>query len=278
LAVLCACSINLSLSSTQAQIIEVTQNSFAYEVRPDKRYGARVVVSARELGSTTGFIQFDVSSLSGRTIDLATLLIDVVKMVGNNGTMDVGLVESAWSEETLTFNNQPAYSAPLASVPITYGDVGSTVSVNITDIVQGWADGTIPNYGLALTSSDTEKINVLLGSDTAEINVHLSSEEGGTFAQVELNWIAPTTRSDGTSLSLSEIDGYILQANGRVLRDDIPSDAVTLTVDIPSPGEYCFKMATRDLKGRVGPFSGDACWSVFPAPEDEVNTGINIAP
>jgi hypothetical protein len=268
LASVCACAIALTGFPAQAQVLTATQDSFANGINPTDSDGANTVIKVRGWGANNAFIQFDESSLVGRTIDSATLLIDVVEIYrGSGGTVEVRLVEDAWSEDTLTFDNQPAFSAPLATVPIGYEDVGNTVSVDITGIVQGWAEGTIPNYGLALTSSDTAKINVRLGS-----------KERDVLAQVELKWSPPATRTDGEALSLTEIGGYVLQMNGAVLRDDISGDAVALTVDNLWPGEYCFQIATRDLDGRVGPFSPADCWSVLPDSGGAATIDINIAP
>jgi hypothetical protein len=166
----------------------------------------------------------------------------------------------------LTFDNQPAFSAPLATLPVFEGDVGGTVSVGITSIVRGWADGTVPNYGLALTSSRTDRINVRLYSNTASIDVRLANELKTTPAQVELRWLPPSTRSDGSALSPGEISGYILQVNGSLFSDDISGEAVALTVGDLLPGDYCFELATRDIEGRIGPFSDADCWSVSPVP------------
>jgi hypothetical protein len=124
----------------------------------------------------------------------------------------------------------------------------------------------VPNYGLALTSSQTDRINVRLYSDTASIDVRLADELKITPAQVELRWLPPSIRSDGSALSLGEIGGYVLQVNGTVFSDDISAQAVALTVGNLLPGDYCFEIATRDIEGRIGPFSDADCWSVVPVP------------
>jgi len=98
-------------------------------------------------------------------------VIDVVT-VKSGGTLDVRLVDTAWSENTVTFNNQPGVGGPQANIPVSNGDAGDTVSVDVTALVQGWADGTIANYGLALTSSS--------------INVRLGSKEGGAPAKLKV--------------------------------------------------------------------------------------------
>ena len=95
---------------------------------------------------------------------------------------------------------------------------------------------------------------------------------------MELQWIPPTKRTGGTAWSPGEIGGYVLQMNGSVLSDHIPSDTVALTVDILWPGEYCFEIAARDLDGQVGPFSDADCWSISPAPPGLARIDPNTAP
>ncbi|MGD2076481.1 MAG: hypothetical protein PVG38_16395 [Gammaproteobacteria bacterium] len=109
-------------------------------------------------------------------------------------------------------------------------------------------------------------ISLCIFSAQAEI---VAVPDGGVApAHVVLEWKPPVSRTDGTPLSPREIGGYILRVNGEVLSGKIPADAVTVTVGNLDVGEYCFRIATRDLQGQVGPFSDADCWSVFSATSD----------
>lgn len=262
-----ACAIGLCTCCAHAEILPVTQDTHANGIRPTENYASRHLLAVRHWGSTSGFLQFDVSSLVGRAIASATLNLDVAEIRrGDGSAVELRVVKTPWSEDTLTFDNQPAFGAPLATLPIFAADVGGTVSVGITSIVRGWVDGSVPNYGLALTSSQTDRVNVRLESNTASIDVRLAEELTITPAQIELRWLPPSTRSDGSVLSPGEIGGYILQVNGTVFSHDIAAQTGTLTVDNLLPGDYCFEIATRDIEGRIGPFSEADCWSVVPVP------------
>jgi hypothetical protein len=264
---LSAFAIGLGTCYAQAETLTVMQDSFASGKTPARNYGAQPALTVNAWASASGFIQFDVSALGGQVITSAILSIEVTGGVGGNGgVVELRPVETPWSEGSLTFDNQPAFGAPLATLPIYGGDVGGTVSVGITSIVQGWVDGSIPNYGLALTSSETDRINVLLGGNTASIDVRLANALETSSAQVELTWLPPSTRSDGSALAPGEIGGYALQVNGALFSDDISGQAVALTVGNLLPGDYCFELATRDIEGRMGPFSEAQCWSVRPFP------------
>lgn len=263
-----ACAAALVSYCAQGQILWATQDSFVNGKKADVAFGARSVIRVRPWGSSAGLIQFDVSALRGQEIASAILKIDVGDIPrGDGGTVELRVPDAAWSEDTLTFDNQPGFGEPLALLPIGYGDIGGTVDVGVTSIVQGWADGTIANYGLALTTSQSDRINVSLSSNTARLEVRLAGSMHVTPADVELKWAPPLARTDGSPLGLSEIAGYVLEMNGVLLSDAISADAMTVTVTDLWPGAYCFRIATRDLQGRVGPFSPADCWEVVSQPQ-----------
>lgn len=71
---------------------------------------------------------------------------------------------------------------------------------------------------------------------------------------VTLRWVAPSTRSNGTSLSLSQISGYRIRygtAPGSYTRSAMNSDGDTAhTVRGLAPGTYYFVVNTVDTSGR----------------------------
>lgn len=165
------CAAGLCLAPARADILPVTQDAYVHGLEPGTNYGDEPEVLVRSWGPSNAFLQFDVSSVSGSTVDSATLLLDTL-LVKKAGTVEVRLVDSAWLENTVTYNTQPGFSALVTSFPIITGDAGDKVSVDVTSIVQGWADGTTANYGIALTSNS--------------INVRLGSKEGGAPATLDV--------------------------------------------------------------------------------------------
>jgi hypothetical protein len=80
---------------------------------------------------------------------------------------------------------------------------------------------------------------------------------------VSLSWVAPTARSDGTPLSMSEIAGYTLyygssagNYSNSVQIDDPFTTSITMT-DLPV-GTYHFVMTTRDTDGQESGYSSAA--------------------
>ena len=88
--------------------------------------------------------------------------------------------------------------------------------------------------------------------DTAPVNVQAAPVQTGSLT---LQWTAPVTRTDGTPLSLADIDGYRIlygdSAENYSNRLDVPdgtAQSATIT-DIPV-GTYYIVMTTYDVDGR----------------------------
>jgi hypothetical protein len=84
--------------------------------------------------------------------------------------------------------------------------------------------------------------------------------EGVRTGEIELNWSAPATRTDGEPLALSEIDGYRIYygadegeyIKGADIKDG-SAESVTI-IDVPL-GEYYVVMTTYDASGVESDYS-----------------------
>lgn len=158
----------------QAALLPLTDDTYVFAGDPDSGFGTSTKIVVTSWGPHIGLAQFDLSSVSGTTIDSATLSVRIQDLK-KGGSLDLHRVNGAWDEDTLTFNTLPLIdAAPLVSVPVTAGDVGNALSVDITDLVQDWLDGSVANHGIALMSNS--------------INVRLDSKEtaGGQPMQIEV--------------------------------------------------------------------------------------------
>jgi len=70
---------------------------------------------------------------------------------GESQTITFYTPSGPWDENTLIWNNKPSYVTPYASVAQD-GSTAHWTSVDVTDIVRKWNDGTIPNNGLVAVS------------------------------------------------------------------------------------------------------------------------------
>ncbi|MCG8442734.1 MAG: fibronectin type III domain-containing protein [Caulobacterales bacterium] len=84
---------------------------------------------------------------------------------------------------------------------------------------------------------------------------------GGTGVSVTASWDIPVQRTDGSSLSLSELDGYEIRYSvvgqsdfTAVIVNDQTADAHTMTG--LAPGSYEFSIAAVETDGSYGVFAG----------------------
>jgi hypothetical protein len=111
------------------------------------------------------YLRFDLSPLpTGTTVSKATLRI-FVTTVSTAGTVEVKKVTTTWSETASVLQTTESLS-PAITRSIVSGDAGHFVDVDITSLVQGWYNESMPNYGLALT--------------TASGSIQIDSKEGTT--------------------------------------------------------------------------------------------------
>jgi hypothetical protein len=108
---------------------------------------------------TNSYVQFNLSGIpAGASINKASLRL-FVDAIGAKGSFDVYELNSAWNENSLTYNTPPPGLGISATgghaVPITASSQNQFLLIDITALVQGWVNRTIPNNGvaLALTSS-----------------------------------------------------------------------------------------------------------------------------
>ena len=123
------------------------------------------------------YIQFDLNTIptNARLIS-ASLSLYQFSSVGS-GSFTVGLyqVTSDWGESNITWNNQPTSSSEVEASCTVY--TGSTVWktwYNIGDLVKGWLDGSVTNYGMLLKAANELSINVKAAFRTSDYTTDTS--------------------------------------------------------------------------------------------------------
>jgi hypothetical protein len=97
------------------------------------------------------FVAFDLTALPvDAIIERAELRLYFNGHYAGSNSVDVGQVEGAWDETTLTWNNQPsiAWTGPSAEVNDAAGDIGW----DVTEMARSWHAGQAENYGFGLRS------------------------------------------------------------------------------------------------------------------------------
>ena len=139
-----------------AQQAPPSADAFTLNATAKTNYGQSPLLAVTSGAST--FIQFNLSELpANATVSKATLRLYVNAVTGA-GAFDVYEVDTPWTERTLNFTNAPAPGlSATGSKPVSISSANGNqfVLVDITTLVQDWANGTIANNGivLKLTSS-----------------------------------------------------------------------------------------------------------------------------
>ena len=171
---------------------------------------------------------------------------------------------------------------PLGSYQLTAGTLDVVLDNNasgyvVADAVQVTGGGTTSGgttgtdttsgdtTGTDTTSGDTTGTDTTSGGATGTDTTSGGTTGGDTVVSVTpdpvqtgsitLHWTAPVTRTDGTPLSLADIDGYRIyygdsagNYSNRLEVSDGTAQSATIT-DIPV-GSYCIVMTTYDVDGR----------------------------
>jgi hypothetical protein len=133
------------------------KDSYVRDDLPTANYGSDNYLAAGTNISgdiSRAYIQFDLTGLPPNVvITEATLILDHYSSEPMaSAYIGAYPVTAAWGESIITFSNQPSVTVLEAAflVPSTVG----VIEWDITNMVQGWYEGSIPNYGLMLGAVD----------------------------------------------------------------------------------------------------------------------------
>ena len=113
-------------------------------------------------GIVRSYLQFNLSSIpSDASVVVAALWLthEGESDAPASVTICAHKVTGSWNESTITWNNQPTSDPTCEStITIPAGDPGGWRKWFIRELVQGWIDGSIPNYGVVLKQTDESTI------------------------------------------------------------------------------------------------------------------------
>ncbi len=158
--------INWALTHAPAQTVtiqpgpDVSMDAHVEEVIPDGNLGLSETIWIGEWPGgqrNRAYLQFDLSSIPTTAVVLKAELSLYYHNSSAAQPVDIGAYEvtSSWNDGTITWNVQPTS----ASTPEYVRKVQATatdyfISWYIDDLVQGWIDGSIANYGVVLRDTD----------------------------------------------------------------------------------------------------------------------------
>jgi hypothetical protein len=138
------------------------QDSYVRDDLPTLNYGVEYFlrVGSSATGISRTFIQFDLTELpEGAVITSAVLALRYYSASIPLTTEYIGtyLVLEPWGESTITWNNQPDVFPGPESYWFLPPQIGY-IYWDITDLVQGWSDGSTPNYGVMLGATNEDDL------------------------------------------------------------------------------------------------------------------------
>ena len=120
------------------------------------------------------YLQFDLSALpSNAVITDAKLGLFYFSQSGAN-VLNVALykVQAPWQEDTINWNNQPMCSNIAETIRMMPDSPANDfVYWQIKDLVKGWHDGSIPNYGMLLRDNDESTNNGYVEFWSSDYNI-----------------------------------------------------------------------------------------------------------
>ena len=156
---LVAAALLLSCANTWADTISLplTDDSFTNGVKPSSEYGLRDDISIHSYGPRQGLVRFDGASLAGLEINSATLTL-YLNDIAAAGAISIHAITSSWNESTVNWENQPpAEATATAVVDLATADEGSIISIDVTGVVERWADGSLPDGGFLIVTTNNIK-------------------------------------------------------------------------------------------------------------------------
>jgi len=114
----------------------------------------------RGMGNSRAFIQFNaIENLPADTVILSAHLELYLGSTTNSYGFYIQLhvVTESWEEDTITWNDQPDYLETMETeTPINPFYVPCWVFWDISSLLQGWINGNIAHYGVALVAGNVQ--------------------------------------------------------------------------------------------------------------------------
>lgn len=125
----------------------------------DRNFGSRPKIFVSTWGPRYGLIRFDAAGITGAHVQQATLVL-YLRSIASCGDITLHAVTTPWSEDSVTWNSQPMFEpeefrgVALCSGESEPASIGP-VSIDVTELAQRWADGSLPDTGLLLRARNS---------------------------------------------------------------------------------------------------------------------------
>jgi hypothetical protein len=108
------------------------------------------------------------STATVQDAELKLYVTGAYDVAGQSMTATPYRISSPWYENSVTWDGRPSSAEPYPSTSIPYAS--GWVTFDVTDLVQGWVEGTYPNHGIMVRGRETSPGWRAFGSRTAAID------------------------------------------------------------------------------------------------------------
>lgn len=217
-------------SAAQSALYTVVadRDALLREDRPNQNYGALAELNIRAnpvgLNPQAPIFGFTLPSIpNSETIVSASIRLWVSRADARSA--QIHRVTDAWAEETVTWANTAANRAAAAEASFSPSPSDGYVSVDLTALVRGWRNGSIPNHGVVLLPSNG-------------INANVTAREWPVASQHPQ--LVITTAVVPPAIVLKSSQPASDPVNGATNPKTIPGAFVAYTVSVTNPGSFAF--------------------------------------
>lgn len=138
--------------------LNIPDTTFVSSAQPDSNLSYHPVMytgTDPDFQNCIALLKIELPILPVSRVDSAVLQLAVIVKSGEAPSpVVVNRVTEPFSTSAVTYNTRPAFAATSSQINIAVSDLYSTVQIDVTDLVNGWLDGSYANDGIALTNSD----------------------------------------------------------------------------------------------------------------------------
>lgn len=135
--------VNINLTQT------ITKDTTAFGSAPTENHGQSTLIAADS--NSYGYMQFDMPAGATDPARVVSATIRIKVFQAATTALTLRYASSAWDENTLTWNNKPAFVGTTYSIASRAYAAGSYYDLDVTNLVKGFLNGSVAtNNGIAI--------------------------------------------------------------------------------------------------------------------------------
>lgn len=237
---MCVLALTAAVATTANAVdLSATADTYTQSSTPTANFGSSGIVAVAN-GRTT-LVRFNPTAVAQSTGSTATLKVKVLAAKNSSNAVTVRLVTANWAETTVNANTAPALGATLATRTITNGEVGATISLDVSGALAGWRSNPASNFGVAIVAASpvpnlqfgsreggVPSVLAISGSTTPGNNTVTVAPTGG-------NYTNPVTAANNATTGDHWCSSPQLPANPCVMNIAAGIYILPSTLNIPEP-------------------------------------------